>query len=93
MSPRSVLLAWSSLLFCRSLGVVGWKSTPLLGPSFMLITCSVVLIALILSLVLPGSLLSHYVRSVGHDVSPGKCVLLSTSKAVRKALKTLGFFW
>ena len=28
-----------------------------------------------------------YVRSVGQDVSTGKCVLLSTSKSVRKALK------
>ena len=25
-------------------------------------------------------------RSVGQDVSPGKCVLLSTSKSVRKAM-------
>ena len=30
---------------------------------------------------------AQYVRSVGHDVSPGKCVLLSTSKSVRKAVK------
>ena len=30
---------------------------------------------------------AHYVRSVGQDVSPGKCVLLSTSKSVRKAMK------
>ena len=29
----------------------------------------------------------QYVRSVGHDVSPGKCVVLSTSKAVRKSMK------
>ena len=29
----------------------------------------------------------HYVRSVGLDVSPGKCVLLSTSKSVRNAMK------
>ena len=28
-----------------------------------------------------------HVRSVGQDVSPGKCVLLSTSKSVRKAMK------
>ena len=26
-------------------------------------------------------------RVVGQDVSPGKCVLLSTSKAVRKSMK------
>ena len=34
---------------------------------------------------------AQYVRSVGQDVSPGKCVLLSTSKSVRKAMK-LGTF-
>ena len=38
------------------------------------------------------------VRSVGQDVSPGKCVLLSTSKSVRKAMKLWdisgeGGFW
>ena len=33
-----------------------------------------------------------YVRSVGQDVSPGKCVLLSTSKSVRKAMKLCGTF-
>ena len=30
---------------------------------------------------------AQYVRLVGQDVSPGKCVLLSTSKAVRRAMK------
>ena len=30
---------------------------------------------------------ARYVRAVGQDVSPGKCVLLSTSKSVRKAMK------
>ena len=30
---------------------------------------------------------SWYVRAVGQDVSPGKCVLLSTSNSVRKAMK------
>ena len=29
----------------------------------------------------------QYVRSVDQDVSPGKCVLLSTSKAARKSMK------
>ena len=29
----------------------------------------------------------QYVRSVGQDVSPAKCVLLNTSKAVRKSMK------
>ena len=41
---------------------------------------------------------TQYVRSVGQDVSPGKCVLLSTSKSVRKAMKLWdvcgrGGFW
>ena len=41
---------------------------------------------------------AQYVRSVGQDVSPGKCVLLSTSKAVRRAMKLWdisgdGGFW
>ena len=31
-------------------------------------------------------LTAQYVRSVGQDVSPGKCVLLSTYKSVRKAM-------
>ena len=40
----------------------------------------------------------QYVRSVGQNVSPGKCVLLSTSKSVRKAMKLWdisgdGGFW
>ena len=33
--------------------------------------------------------IAQYVRSVGQDVSPGKCVHLSASKSVRKAMK----FW
>ena len=41
---------------------------------------------------------ARYVRSVGQDVSHGKCVLLSTSKSVRKAMKLWdisgdGGFW
>ena len=41
---------------------------------------------------------AKYVRAVGQDVSPGKCVLLSTSKSVRKAMKLWdisgdGSFW
>ena len=35
---------------------------------------------------------AQYVRSVGQDVSPGKCVLLSTSKSVRKAMKLWDIF-
>ena len=46
----------------------------------------------------PGALTSSYVRAVGQDVSPGKCVLLSTSKSVRRAMKLWdisrdGKFW
>ena len=41
---------------------------------------------------------AQYVRSVGQDVSPGKCVLLNTSKSVRNAMKLWdisgdGGFW
>ena len=41
---------------------------------------------------------AQYVRSVGQDVSPGKCVLLGTSKSVRKGVKLWvvsggGGFW
>ena len=36
---------------------------------------------------------AQYVRSVGQDVSPGKCVLLSTSKSVREGHEALGHFW
>ena len=48
-------------------------------------------------LILLGSLL-NILRSVGQDVSPGKCVLLSTSKSVRKAMRLWeisggGSFW
>ena len=33
--------------------------------------------------------IARYIRDVGQDVSPGKCVLLGTSKSIRKGLK----FW
>ena len=41
---------------------------------------------------------ARYVRFVGQDVSPGKCVLLSTSRTVRRAMKLWdisgdGGFW
>ena len=41
---------------------------------------------------------ARYVRAVGQDVSPGKCVLLGTSKSVRKSMKLWdisgeGRFW
>ena len=35
---------------------------------------------------------AKYVRLVGQDVSPGTCVLLSTSKSVRKAIKQSDIF-
>ena len=35
----------------------------------------------------------QYVRGVGQDVSPGKCVFLSISKTVRKSMKLWGCFW
>ena len=52
----------------------------------------------------PGALIesarltAQYVRSLGQDVSPGKCVLLSTSESVPKAMKLWdvsgrGGFW
>ena len=61
--------------------------------SFALIIFSAVRSVLVPSLILLGSL-----RTVGEDVSPGKCVLLSTSKSVRKAMKLWdisgdGGFW
>ena len=36
---------------------------------------------------------AQYARSVGQDVSPGKCVLLSTSKSVRKAMNLWDVYW
>ena len=40
-----------------------------------------------------ASFTAQYVRSVGQDVSPGKCVLLGTSKSVREGHEALGYFW
>ena len=39
------------------------------------------------ALLMPLGSTARYVRSVGQDVSPGKCVLFSTSKAVRMGMK------
>ena len=36
---------------------------------------------------------AQYVRSVGQDVSPGKCTLLSTSKAVMRTFKLWDISW
>ena len=58
----------------------------MLNRNFMLIILSAVLLV-------PRALFesayftARYVRLVGQDVSLGKCVLLSTSKAVRRAMK------
>ena len=35
---------------------------------------------------------AQYVRSVGQDVSPGKCVLLSTSKSVQEGHEACGTY-
>ena len=69
----------------------------ILNLNFMLITLSVALLDLGLCLSLL-TFTAKYVRLVGQDVSPGKCVLLSTSKAVRRAMKLWdisgdGGFW
>ena len=62
----------------------------------MLILSAVLLIRMLyLSLLISTA---KYVRLVGQDISPGKCVLLSTSKAVRRAMKLWdisgeGGFW
>ena len=68
------------------LGVVIWMLCLMLILSCMLIILSVVLSVScpVLNLL---SFLPQYVRSVGQDVSPGKCVLLSTSKSFRNAMK------
>ena len=63
----------------------------------MLIILSAVLLVHVLYLSLLN-FTARYVRLVGQDVSPGKCVLLSTSKAVRRAMKLWdisgeGGFW
>ena len=69
----------------------------ILNLNSMLITLNVVLLVPELYLSLLTSLL-RMSRSVGQDVSPGKCVLLSTSRAVRPAVKLWdisgeGGFW
>ena len=70
----------------------------MLSLSFVLIILSMVRSVLLPYLNLLGPLLSMSGRSVGQDVSPGKYVLLSTSKSVRKTLKLWdvsggGGFW
>ena len=80
-SVRAVLGAWCSLLLFMSIGVGTWSLCLMLGRNFLLIILSVVLSVLMLSLVLPGSLLGMLGLLV--RICPGKCVLLTTSKSVR----------
>ena len=90
---KVVLLVWCSLWPCMSLGAVILRFCLMSSRHFMLIIAK-----------RPGALFesarftARYVRSVGQDVSSGQCVLLSTSKSVRKALKLWdisgdGSFW
>ena len=58
----------------------------MLSRSFMLIILSVVRSVLV-PFLKSAWFIAQYVRSVGQDVSPGKNVLLSNSKSVRKAMK------
>ena len=55
------------------------------------LSCMPIILSVVLSVLRPlfesARFTAQYVRSVGQDVSPGKCVLLSTSKSVRKARK------
>ena len=73
-------------------GVVILNPCLVLSLNFMLITLSVVPLNLG-ALFESAYFTARYVRLVGQDVSPGKCVLLSTSKAVRHAMKLWGYFW
>ena len=66
------------------------------------LNCMPIILSVVLSALVPyfesARFTAQYVRSVGQDVSPGKCVLLSTSKSVRKANKLWdvagdGGFW
>ena len=66
------------------------------------LSCTLIILSVVLSVLVPcfesARFTAQYVRSVGQDVTPGKCVLLSTSKSVRKAMKLWdisgdGGFW
>ena len=88
---------WFSLWLCMFLGVVIWNLCLILSLNFMRIILNVALLNLGL-LFESAYFTAKYVRLVGQDVSPGKCVLLSTSKAVRRAMKLWdisgdGGFW
>ena len=69
-----------------SLGVDILSHCLILNLNSMLIILNVVPLVPVLYLSLLTSLLGMS-GLVGQDVSPGKCVLLSTSKAVRRAMK------
>ena len=81
--------AWCSSLPCMSLGVGDWRLRLVLSPGYTRIILSAVLKAPGPSLVRLDLLYSMSGRSgrSSQDVSPGECVLLSTSKAVRKSMK------
>ena len=85
-NPKVVRLDWCSLLLCMFRGVVVFRLCLVLRSSFMPTISSAARSVLVPFLMLPGLLTSRYVRAVGQDVSPGKCVLLSTSKSVKKAM-------
>ena len=80
-----VRLVWFSSSPCMSPGVVSLSLMS--NRSFTLIILSVVRRVLVPSLFDSARFTSLYVKSVGQDVSPGKCVLLSTAKSFRKAMK------
>ena len=85
------------LLLFMSPGVVIWIRYPMSRPQLYAdnLKCSA---ARPRALFESAHFTAQYVRSVGQDVSPGKCVLLSTSRAVRRAMKLWdisgdGGFW
>ena len=95
--PGFVLLVWCSLWPSMSRGVVILSLCLMSNRSFVLIILSVVR-----SVLVPffdsSRFTALYDRSVGQDVSLGECVLLSTSKSVRKPVKLWdvsgsGCFW
>ena len=91
---RVVRLVWCSSLPNMSRGVVILRLCLMLSRSSMLIILSVVRSVLVPSFDAAG-FTSRYARAVGQDVSPGKCVLLSTSKSVMKLwdISGRGGFW
>ena len=87
--PRAVLSVWFSLWFFTSLGVVIWMLCLMLKPQLFAddLKCSAERPRALFE---SARFTAQYVRSVGQDVSPGKCVLLSTSKSVRRGHEACG---